>query len=82
LKALVSPAKAFREKIEAEGLKSKVTLKLKRFSIYYSLYILDAGFDLLNPDIIYFEYINLERLELQVTNYNSYMAKGLVTCAN
>ena len=57
-------------------------LSLKRICIYYALYITDEGVELLNKDLAYFEYINLERYEAEVTNYNSANAISLCKAAN
>jgi hypothetical protein len=46
-------------------------LSLKRFNIYYSLYIGDDGAEIINKDILFFEYIGIERIEVEVTNWNS-----------
>lgn len=48
-------------------------MKLKRFNIYYSLYIGLEGAELINKEILFFEYISIERIELEVTNWSSEM---------
>jgi hypothetical protein len=50
-----------------------VQLSLKRFNIYYSLYVEEEGAERITRDILYFEYIAIERFELQVTNFSSAM---------
>ncbi len=45
-------------------------LKLLRLSLYYSLYIGEEGAKNLCSEIIFFEYITLKRIELEVLNWN------------
>ena len=56
-------------------------LKLKRFSIYYSLYLGEAQ-DIISYDIIFFEYITIERYENNVTNFKDSDAINLCKAAN
>jgi hypothetical protein len=63
--ALTSHADEFRK-----SAKPDTYLKLKRLSIYYSLYIGDDGAKLLSENIFFFEFITIERFEMQVTNWN------------
>jgi hypothetical protein len=45
--------------------------------LYYSLYILDAGSETLSKELLMFEYISLERLEVPVTNWNDFMMQTI-----
>lgn len=42
-------------------------------TLYYSLYINNDGAELFSKNLIYYEYINIERFEVLVTNWNSIM---------
>ncbi|CAD8097375.1 unnamed protein product [Paramecium sonneborni] len=79
VKALTKPAQKFREDIEAQKRQSSCQLKLKVIVFYYSLYLQDEGHELLMKDLFYFEYINIERLQMQVTNFNNQNCKSLYT---
>ncbi|CAK55641.1 unnamed protein product (macronuclear) [Paramecium tetraurelia] len=73
IQALTEGASKFRSEIESRNKQSSTQLKLKRFNIYYSLYIGLEGAELINKEILYFEYISIERIELEVTNWSSEM---------
>ncbi|CAK88506.1 unnamed protein product (macronuclear) [Paramecium tetraurelia] len=79
VKALTSPAQKFREDIEAQKRQSTCQLKLKTVVFYYSLYVLDEGHELLMKDLFFFEYINLERHQIQVSNFNNANCKSVYT---
>ncbi|CAD8043825.1 unnamed protein product [Paramecium primaurelia] len=73
IQALTESASQFRSDIEKRNKQSSTQLKLKRFNIYYSLYIGQEGAELINKEILFFEYISIERIELEVTNWSSEM---------
>ncbi|CAD8173660.1 unnamed protein product [Paramecium octaurelia] len=79
VKALTSPAQKFREDIEAQKRQSTCQLKLKEVIFYYSLYLLDEGHELLIKDLFFFEYISLERHQIQVSNFNNANCKSVYT---
>ncbi|CAD8086825.1 unnamed protein product [Paramecium primaurelia] len=79
VKAFIKPAQKFREDIEAQNRQSTCQLKLKIIVFYYSLYIADEGHELLLKDLYFFEYINIERLQMQVTNLNNANCKSIYT---
>ncbi|CAD8121707.1 unnamed protein product [Paramecium sonneborni] len=81
IKALCQHSNTFREKVQSEGRQKNAQLKLKRITLYYSLYIGDDGAELYNKELLYFEYINVERFEVQVTNWNDAMTNSLCLAA-
>lgn len=50
-------------------------------TLYYSLYIGDDGVVKYCNDLLYFEYINIERFEVLVTNWNNNMTNSLCLAA-
>ncbi|CAD8095982.1 unnamed protein product [Paramecium primaurelia] len=81
IEALCKYASTFREKIKKEGRAKTATLKLKRVTLYYALYIGDDGVKKYVNNLLYFEYINIERFEVQVTNWNDEMTNSLCQAA-
>lgn len=73
IKALVEGADELRTLVKERGDEGKINLSLRKFTIYYSLYIEDEGAKLLSDNIWFNEYIRLEHFSLQVTNWNNQM---------
>ena len=57
-------------------------MRLKVFDLYYSLYIADAGLEKLAKNLIFFEYISLERLILEVMNLSDPHIESICSCAD
>ncbi|CAD8189473.1 unnamed protein product [Paramecium pentaurelia] len=73
IEAFCLPAAEFREQIIQQQRQGICQLKLKQFSIYYSLYIGEVGCEIISKDLIFFEYIDIERIDFLVTNFNDQM---------
>ena len=50
-------------------------------TLYYSLYIGNDGAELFAKNLIYYEYINIERFEVLVTNWNDAMTMSVTKAA-
>lgn len=50
-------------------------------TLYYSLYIGNDGAEMFAKNLIYYEYINIERFEVLVTNWNDAMTMSLSKAA-
>ncbi|CAD8201537.1 unnamed protein product [Paramecium octaurelia] len=81
IEAFCQPAAQFRQQIIQQQRQSVCQLKLKQFSIYYSLYIGEAGCDIISKDLIFFEYIDIERIDFLVTNFNDQMCDNFTQAA-
>ncbi|CAK60705.1 unnamed protein product (macronuclear) [Paramecium tetraurelia] len=81
IEALCKYSNSLREKIKSDGREKTAQLKLNRITLYYSLYIGDDGVQKYVNDLLYFEYINIERFEVQVTNWNDAMTNSLCLAA-
>ncbi|CAD8111410.1 unnamed protein product [Paramecium sonneborni] len=79
IQALCKYSSTLREKIKNEGRDQTAQLKLKKATLYYSLYIGDDGVQIYCNDLLYFEYISIERFEVQVTNWNDQLKIGCNT---
>ncbi|CAD8110606.1 unnamed protein product [Paramecium sonneborni] len=65
IKAIINPAQKLRDRIIYTGRQKSFYLSLKRICILYSFNIGQEGMELLFNNLIYFEYVNIERIELQ-----------------
>ncbi|CAD8110825.1 unnamed protein product [Paramecium sonneborni] len=81
IEAFCLPAGQFREQMIQQQKQGTCQLRLKQFSIYYSLYIGEQGCEIISKDLIFFEYIDIERIDFLVTNFNDQMCDHFTQAA-
>ncbi|CAD8178052.1 unnamed protein product [Paramecium octaurelia] len=65
VKAIVSPAEKLRDRISYSSRQKSFYMSIKRICLLFSFHIGQEGMDILFNNLIYFEYVNIERIELQ-----------------
>lgn len=64
IKAIVSSAQKLRDRISYTSRQKSFYMNIKRICILFSFHIGEEGMDILFNNLIYFEYVNIERIEL------------------
>ncbi|CAD8091818.1 unnamed protein product [Paramecium primaurelia] len=81
IKAIVNSAQKLRDRITYTWRQKSFYLTLKRICILHSFHIGQEGMDLLFNNLIYYEYINIERIELQAIELDDKIVTDMIKYA-